>query len=815
MKTHYMPIIIWLISSIFLLSSCGGGGGGGGAATPVTQNNNNNNNGSNSSASWSVSESEANVYRTAEYNNQNGLKAINAAQAYAALAKNGKSIAGEGVIVGVTDTGIELNHFELEAATSGSSNLNHYNAAAEDHGTHVAGTIAATKNNVGMHGVAFQASILSVHILGNESPFGSPTGMKYAVQNGAKVVNASWIYVYPNTNLGVQVDVGSEDYFAYKDYLNDDFTAVKNADALAIIATGNNGYNDYVAPPALFAQDADYAGHVLAVGAVNVNSQGVVSGISSFSNRCSQAMEYCLVAPGNNILSTIPTDSYAYSSGTSMATPHVSGAAAILRSAWPYLTAPQVSQILLSTATDLGVEGVDEVFGHGMLNLYKAVQAQGANNLPSGASLGEGFSGYDMRDSAMSMSSIFGDAIQNNVISQINNAVFFDDFGRDFKANLGEKIVQNNAQYLPNLQNIILSNITYNEVPVAFGKSELKFNLADYKNSEAKNNTGLKYALIDNSQDFAQAAAQNNGMSFTQKDLFFTGSKFGFALNRDEISNSLYREFNGAGFVLQNNFAQNPYQNFLQQNFSANFLDNRKFNQFFTQQNFLQDKLSFNFSYQSSRDSQNLIGNSSKKQNEIFDAALLLKSNINSSFLLNVGNLNEFDSNILNAKSSGAFSAGDSVKTSYIKLTGAHKFMKNLQMIASFSEGISQIDGNNNGIFRQFENVRSRAFSWALIKDNFFNGKLGFAYIEPMRVYSGRVHYDVALARDYAGNLIRSQGSASLAPNGRERDFELSYSKLLKHDGNLSFNFILQREGGNIKGARDNRIGFLSYKKYF
>lgn len=811
MKHITKHITISLILTIFSLSSCGGGGGGGGAA-PVTQNNNINNGISGSSSEdWNgnVSESEINVYRTSEYNAQSGLARMKAAQAYALLAKNGKTVAGDDVIVAVTDTGIDLNHFELSAAANSNPNLNHYNNDEESHGTHVAGTIVAAKNGTGMHGVAFQASLLSVHILGNDAPSGSPTGMKYAVDNDAKVVNASWIYVYPNSNLGVQVDIGGDYYLAYKNYLNADFTAVKNADALAVIATGNDGYTNYVAPPALFAQDADYVGHILAVGSVDANNQ-----IASTSNRCSQVQNYCLVAPGTSILSTVPNNSYTYSSGTSMATPHASGAAAVLFGAWPYLSAPQVSQILLQTATDLGAVGVDEVYGHGLLNLYAAVQAQGINNLPSGASLG--FStGYDMRNSAIEMSSIFGDAFQNNVIPQINQAVFFDDFGRDYRANFGEKITQNNHQYLPNLQNIILNNITYDEVPVGFGKVELKFNLANYKNAEVKNNTGLKYALVDNSKDYQQLAAQNNGVSFTQKDLFFAGSKFGFAINRDEISNSLYREFSGSGFVLENNFAQNPYQNFLQQNFSANPFSTRKFNQFFTQQNFYKDKLSFNFSYQSSRDNKSLVANSGKKQNEIFDLALVLKARDDSSILLNVGNLNEFDDNILNAKSSGAFSAGNSVKTSYIKLAGAQKLAKNLQLIASFSEGFSQINGNKNGIFRDFENVRSRALSLALIKDNFVGGKLGFAYIEPMRVYSGRVSYDVAVGRDYAGNLMRSQGSASLAPNGRERDFELSYSRLLEGEGSLSFNFILQKEGGNIKNAKDNQIGFVSYRKQF
>lgn len=799
---------------LVLVSSCGGGGGGGGSVpvTSVVNNNNNNNN-----EDPVTPPSEDNIYKTAEYNSQRGLAGIKAAEAYDYLARNNKTVGGEGVIIAITDTAIDLNHSDLSPNSSaqGLAHYNNFNSNANPvihHGTHVAGIAAAAKNDSGMHGVAFASSILAVNVLSGSQPSGTLTGMKYAVDNGAKVINASWSY-FDNDDNPITFEVNTSEYFGYKNALNPDFLSLKDGDALALIGTGNSGYTERVAVPAVFAQDSDYNGYVLAVGSVDVDSLGAVIGISDFSNHCSQVKNYCLVAPGRDILSAYPGGTFAFNGGTSMATPHVSGAAAVLRAAWTFLTAPEVTQILLQTATDLGAPGTDSVYGRGMLNLYAAVQAQGSNGVPGGISIAS--TGYDLRTSTMTLGAIFGDSFQNNVIPKINNTVFFDDFGRDYQANLGEKIAQNSSQYLPNLQNIILNNITSSEVPARFGKAELKFNLANYKNSEAKNNIGLKYALIDNSQDFQQLASQNNGMSFTQKDLLFAGSKFGFALNRDEISRSLYPEFSGAGFVLENNFAQNPYQNFLQQNFSANPFLNRKFNQFFTQQNFYKGKLGFNFSYQSSRDGENIAANTGKKQNEIFDASLVLKAREGSSVLLNVGNLNEFDNNILNAKSSGAFSAGNGVKTTYVKLATAQNLAKNLQLIASFSQGFSQISGNNNGIFRQFENVRSRALSLALIKDNFFNGKLGLAYIEPMRVYSGSVRYDVPVARDYDGNVIRSQGSASLAPNGRERNFELFYSRILEGEGSLSFNFIMQREGGNIRSAKDNQIGFMTYRKKF
>ena len=136
-------------------------------------------------------------------------------------------------------------------------------------------------------------------------------------------------------------------------------------------------------------------------------------------------------------------------SGTSMATPHVAGAAAVLRGAWPLLTADDVVALLLTTATDLGATGVDDIFGKGLLNLEAAVAPVGGASLSSGSSVDS--AGYDISTASLTVDPIFGDAFSTNVASQLNSAVFFDDFGRDFKADLGSKITQTASYTVPTL----------------------------------------------------------------------------------------------------------------------------------------------------------------------------------------------------------------------------------------------------------------------------------------------------------------------------------------------------------------------------
>ena len=113
-------------------------------------------------------------------------------------------------------------------------------------------------------------------------------------------------------------------------------------------------------------------GTMLVVGAVDANNR-----MASFSNRAGDTAQYYLVAQGVNILSSYGTG-YAYMSGTSMAAPAVSGAAALVTGYWPYLQANQVAAILLNTADDLGAPGVDAVYGHGLLNVSRALSPIGS-----------------------------------------------------------------------------------------------------------------------------------------------------------------------------------------------------------------------------------------------------------------------------------------------------------------------------------------------------------------------------------------------------------------------------------------------------
>ena len=168
--------------------------------------------------------------------------------------------------------------------------------------------------------------------------------------------------------------------------------------------------------------------------------------ITSFSNGCGEAANYCLAAPGARIISSVysedgefngylSTTGYAQFSGTSMAAPVVSGAAAVLKGAFPNLTARQVVDILLRTATDLGAPGTDPVYGRGLVNLARALQPIG----PTRAAAADAFGIAPTADTRVAFSAAFGDAAP----SAEHHFGGFDSLGRvyRFRAPLQDRVM--------------------------------------------------------------------------------------------------------------------------------------------------------------------------------------------------------------------------------------------------------------------------------------------------------------------------------------------------------------------------------------
>ncbi|VEA69098.1 Extracellular serine protease precursor [Serratia plymuthica] len=156
-----------------------------------------------------------------------------------------------------------------------------------------------------------------------------------------------------------------------------------------LFAAGNDGnYNqpDVISGLAYFVPDI--APNWLSVASVAqdaASANSVPYTLSSFSSRCGYTASFCVSSPGSKIYSTVANGSdpnqlvsdYGNKNGTSMATPHVTGAVAVLLQRFPYMTSAQIADVLKTTATDMGAPGIDALYGWGMINLGKAINGPG------------------------------------------------------------------------------------------------------------------------------------------------------------------------------------------------------------------------------------------------------------------------------------------------------------------------------------------------------------------------------------------------------------------------------------------------------
>lgn len=293
---------------------------------------------------------------------------------------------GQGVVVGVVDTGVDYNHPDLidnmwknpgEIAGDGIDNDGNgyiddvygYDFANDDgdpfddhsHGTHVAGTIAARGNNdIGVIGVAPDAKIMALKFLGSNGSgftFNAVRAIEYATMMGVNLTNNSW---------------GGG---GYSQALYNAIEAAGEQNQLFVVASGNDGKNGDTT--------ANYPSNYDLDNIISVARTSHSDKLASSSNYGEKSVD--LGAPGSNIYSTTPKGKYGSKSGTSMASPHVAGAAALVWAQNPSLTAQEVKDKLLNSVDPVASLAGKTVTG-GRLNAFQALDSGGGSGGGSGGS---------------------------------------------------------------------------------------------------------------------------------------------------------------------------------------------------------------------------------------------------------------------------------------------------------------------------------------------------------------------------------------------------------------------------------------------
>lgn len=309
-------------------------------------------------------------FDTAEYRQSNAAVSSKALSAYQAGAT------GTGITAAVVDSGINpaLSEFAGKISTASADLAGTRPMADEDgHGTAVAAIIGAVKNDSGMHGVAFNSTLL---IAKTDEP-GSCTNTSGPVdqqgcQHPDSAIARGVDLARTNQARVINISLGGS---AAGGVLR---AAIDRATAQGIVIVISAG-NDAAATPDPLAQialDPVARGLVIIAGALDANDA-----LASFSNQAGGAQAQYLTALGSRVVTVNENGALIQFSGTSASAPVISGAVALLAQAFPNLTGRQIVDLLFNSARDLGTAGDDATYGQGALDLARAFQPQGQTSL--------------------------------------------------------------------------------------------------------------------------------------------------------------------------------------------------------------------------------------------------------------------------------------------------------------------------------------------------------------------------------------------------------------------------------------------------
>ena len=724
------------LAVISAVAGCGGGGGGGGGT---------------------IGARSAGFYETTEDQANYGLGVIRASSAYAA------GVTGRGITVGVVDTGIDIDHPELAgqiaaASTDIVSGDPQFLNDIAGHGTAVAGVIAARRNQVLAHGVAFNAKLLAVRA---DTPGSCATGCTfsqsdiaaatdYAVAHGARVINYS---------LGGASSLGAT--------LHDAFARAVDAGTILVLAAGNEGTTEPTFP-GRFAADPAADDQVIAVGAVNASKQ-----MASFSNRAGSAQDHYLVAPGVNILAPAIGGGDALVSGTSFAAPHVSGAAALVLEAAPFLSAAQVVELLLDSATDLGAPGPDPVYGRGLVNLEAALGPQGTLSVPLGDRVGE--AGAVVGDTRLRLGAAFGRG------PDLGKAIFLDGYGRAYWLDLESRLAA--PVRGPDLEAWLAPDARSYRGSLPLGPA-LALDLTVAAPIADQSLQGpISEAVTEDGASFALDLAIGGLASGRSTQLALT---HGFGL-QDRFG-LMSMDPAGAGGLLSQAGLASPYV----------ALADRGDGMMLAQDVGAGVTLRLGVTM-STEDPQETFETS---RDTVVIGELVRAGAPGNALSLQVGSVAE-QHGLLATRGSGALGMPEGATTSFTGLAARWALTDRLALFGQGSLGVTDPGTTARGLFEEISTLWSTSFAAGLAgRDLLGDGdQLTLAAVQPLRVEAGSAVIDRPVGRSFDGTIIRRSDRVGLAPDGRELDLEVGYRLMLGGPWMLGLNWLTQLEPGHDAAA--------------
>lgn len=724
------------------------------------------------------------TFDTPEFRGNVGLSEINSLPAY------DQGLSGAGEIVAVIDTGIDPMHVDLDDNLHPQSRDVSVSRAQpsvrgpSDHGTKVAGIIAAEKNDIGMHGVAFGAKVLALRA---DAPGSCQAGncairtdefvaaIDAAITAGAHVLNLSFpVLDAPpgQTPTPGNVFLPPEMEAALR-------RAIAN-DILIVAAAGNNAPGRIPQPfIAQIGLEASISGQILLVGAANRNGN-----LFAGSSIGDTAQDIYLAAP-SEVLTTIFDDQFAQTDfGTSFSAPHVAGAAALLFELFPNLTAKEIGQILLDTARDRGAPGVDNIFGHGLLDLAAAIQPIG--NLSINVTAAKNAEPILLNQTIIAGSGPFGDAFSRG-LSDVN-IVAADELNRFFRTDISATVERPAASPLA-IDQILNSTFRNYQSGLALGRRTHATFYWDVSEPFTRDPSSWRrlqagdtpYREVSLRAVLSTKLAQN------------IDAHTGFGFSPLSVIDGAGGGGGGELFLLSGGHRRDGFHD-LASNINSVAIGKRGAN---------------NLRYGAAFSTGNIQGRDTLRGARIEDSemfsllAFVRKNTTKANFEASVGMVRESDS-LLGARSSGALNLGKGAETFYARVGAQFALPKGFSLFAQASGGATHMRGKSASLVQSAPAISSFTFSARADKSGVIadSDHLTFAISQPLRVESGALKLNIpfSAAADHS-SLIFQNRAFSLAPTGRQIDIEFGYSFRTKWGYSLGVNALHRMDPGHMADA--------------
>ena len=443
-------------------------------------------------------------FRTTEFNKDTSKSIINADKAYA------RGYTGKNAVLGVIDTYQQTDHEALDGKYKWykdyvlNDNILENRGQYQSHGTHVAGIIAGKKDGNQFHGVAYDAELVGANVdyYGNSSAnmgqaqnaLHDMAKLKSSKAQGGEGINL--VAVNMSFNRTTQFNhYGTITKLDDGTYSSSVITANKGSsnywkvgtdnDIILVNSAGNGMMVDgevnteFALDPGIWATEVDANGNLVLGGKMIIvgnwggtKAEGQVVGskaghvcLNIVDNKCQdkyKVKDFYILAPGNEVYSSVAGDGYNKLSGSSMAAPQVTGAIGILHEMWPHMKGENLVRLVLNTA-DTNINGYNvNIHGQGMLDLDEATKPQGAVGIPTTGRVDGTVTSLNNTYFATGSTGAFSNL-------QGLKIMVLDDYDRDYYINLGSNFTVKDKRKYSDTEMLMVNNNAFLPINQSFG----------------------------------------------------------------------------------------------------------------------------------------------------------------------------------------------------------------------------------------------------------------------------------------------------------------------------------------------------------